>query len=220
MLEGVYTGIEDGWFQGRIADAAYDLERRIQSGRRVVVGVNRFTEGSDVDELEILQITPEDEERQLKRLAESGPSGIRRPWPPPSTASGRRRRDRGEPGSALVEAVKTLRQPGRGHRRTGRRLRSVRRKTRSVISSAGLRGLPPACERRAPGREVVGWVTDDTGETPMRRRGTTASSAYELDDWAVEARAARPAADESGHRSRLGGGHPRGPRRGRGRWTC
>ena len=88
MLEGVYTGIEDGWFQGRIADAAYDLERRIQSGRRVVVGVNRFTEGSDVDELEILQITPEDEERQLKRLAESGPSGIRRPWPPPSTASG------------------------------------------------------------------------------------------------------------------------------------
>jgi len=70
MLEGVYSGIDDGWFQSRIADAAYELERHIQSGQRVVVGVNRFTEGSADDTLEILQITPEDEERQLKRLAE------------------------------------------------------------------------------------------------------------------------------------------------------
>ena len=108
MLEGVYTGIEDGWFQGRIADAAYDLERRIQSGRRVVVGVNRFTEGSDVDELEILQITPEDEERQLKRLAE-----VRAERDQASVASAldRLRADAAETEvnlvPALVEAVKT-----------------------------------------------------------------------------------------------------------------
>jgi methylmalonyl-CoA mutase N-terminal domain/subunit len=67
MLEGVYAGIETGWFQGEIAEAAYQLERKISSGRRVVVGVNRFTEADD-DPLAILTIGPEVEERQLKRL--------------------------------------------------------------------------------------------------------------------------------------------------------
>jgi methylmalonyl-CoA mutase N-terminal domain/subunit len=68
MLEGCIRGIEDNWFQGRIADSAYELERRQNEGRRVVVGVNAFTEGNDDDDLELLQITNEDEARQLKRL--------------------------------------------------------------------------------------------------------------------------------------------------------
>jgi methylmalonyl-CoA mutase N-terminal domain/subunit len=67
MLEGVYAGIEAGWFQQEIAEAAYQLERKIASGRRVVVGVNRFTEADD-EPLAILTIGPEVEERQLKRL--------------------------------------------------------------------------------------------------------------------------------------------------------
>ena len=41
--------LEDGWFQGEIADAAYDFERKVNDGRRVVVGVNGFTDGSDDD---------------------------------------------------------------------------------------------------------------------------------------------------------------------------
>ena len=68
ILEGVYEGIENGYFQGEIAEAAYQLEQKINAGRRVVVGVNRFTETSD-EALEILHIGPEVEERQLKRLA-------------------------------------------------------------------------------------------------------------------------------------------------------
>jgi methylmalonyl-CoA mutase N-terminal domain/subunit len=68
MLEGVIRGIEENWFQGRIADSAYDLERRLNQGRRVVVGVNRFTEGNDEDPIPTLQITHEDEARQIKRL--------------------------------------------------------------------------------------------------------------------------------------------------------
>jgi len=70
MLEGVIRGIEENWFQGHIADSAYELERRFNRGRRIVVGVNRFTEGNDEDPIEILQITNEDEARQRKRLAE------------------------------------------------------------------------------------------------------------------------------------------------------
>ena len=68
MLEGCIRGIEDNWFQGRIADSAYELERAINSGRRTVVGVSAYTEGNDSDALELLQITHEDEARQLKRL--------------------------------------------------------------------------------------------------------------------------------------------------------
>jgi methylmalonyl-CoA mutase N-terminal domain/subunit len=68
MLEGVITGIEENWFQGKIADSAYELERRLNSGRRITVGVNDFTEGNDEDQIELLKITTEDESRQRKRL--------------------------------------------------------------------------------------------------------------------------------------------------------
>ena len=68
MLDGVIKGIEDNWFQGRIADSAYELERKLNEGRRIVVGVNRFTEGNEASGIDLLQITHEDEARQLKRL--------------------------------------------------------------------------------------------------------------------------------------------------------
>jgi methylmalonyl-CoA mutase N-terminal domain/subunit len=68
MLDGVIAGIEENWFQRRIADSAYELERKLTDGRRTVVGVNRFTEGNDEDAIDLLQITNEDEARQLKRL--------------------------------------------------------------------------------------------------------------------------------------------------------
>ncbi|CAN5287108.1 hypothetical protein BH18ACT4_BH18ACT4_13480 [soil metagenome] len=68
MLEGVYAGIDDGYFQGAIGDSAYHLEKRINSDRRVVVGVNRFTEGNESDRLEIFQIAAEQEQAQIKRL--------------------------------------------------------------------------------------------------------------------------------------------------------
>ena len=70
MLDGVIKGIEDNWFQGRIADSAYELERRFNHGERIVVGVNGFTEGNDEAQMPLLRITGEDEARQRKRLAE------------------------------------------------------------------------------------------------------------------------------------------------------
>ncbi len=69
MLEGALRGIEDGWFQNEIAEAAYRLERRANEGRRVVVGVTDFTEGNEDDSLEVLRIGVETEELQRKRLA-------------------------------------------------------------------------------------------------------------------------------------------------------
>ena len=68
MLEGVYAGIEDGWFVGEIADASYRFESAITSGDRKVVGVNTATDGND-GLPNTLTIGPEVEEFQLKRLA-------------------------------------------------------------------------------------------------------------------------------------------------------
>jgi methylmalonyl-CoA mutase N-terminal domain/subunit len=68
LLEGVITGIEENWFQGRISDSAYDLERRLNAGQRITVGVNGFKDGNEEDQMQLLRITNEDELRQRKRL--------------------------------------------------------------------------------------------------------------------------------------------------------
>jgi methylmalonyl-CoA mutase N-terminal domain/subunit len=68
LLEGVIKGIDENWFQGRIADSAYELERAFNAGERVIVGVSNFTEGNEHDDLDILRISNEDEARQRKRL--------------------------------------------------------------------------------------------------------------------------------------------------------
>ncbi len=69
MLEGVLRGVEEGWFQREIGDSAYELERKLNDGRHLLVGVNTATDGNDDAPPETLHIGPEVEESQLKRLA-------------------------------------------------------------------------------------------------------------------------------------------------------
>ena len=69
ILEGIYSAIDQGWFQGEIADAAYAFEQRLATGRRHVVGVTAFTEGNDEEPPPTLHIGEEVEELQCKRLA-------------------------------------------------------------------------------------------------------------------------------------------------------
>jgi methylmalonyl-CoA mutase N-terminal domain/subunit len=68
MLEGCIAGIESNYFQGRIANSAYELERSFNKGDRVVVGANRFLEGNDDADLETLKISGENEQKQRARL--------------------------------------------------------------------------------------------------------------------------------------------------------
>lgn len=68
MLEGAFELIDEGWYQGNIADAAYEFEKKVNAGRRIVVGVNDFTEGNEEDQIDLLKITREDEQRQIKNL--------------------------------------------------------------------------------------------------------------------------------------------------------
>ncbi|HVE95275.1 MAG TPA: methylmalonyl-CoA mutase family protein [Acidimicrobiales bacterium] len=67
ILEGIYAAIDNGWFMGEIADASWRFERKVADGRRIVVGVNGFTDGDD-GRPEILSISAEAEELQRKRL--------------------------------------------------------------------------------------------------------------------------------------------------------
>ena len=69
MLEGAIHGIEEGWFQSEIADAAYELDRKLNDGRHLVVGVNGFIEGNDEPQPDTLYIDRSTEALQVKRLA-------------------------------------------------------------------------------------------------------------------------------------------------------
>ncbi|MEE2683375.1 MAG: methylmalonyl-CoA mutase family protein [Actinomycetota bacterium] len=68
ILEGTFVGIENGYFVGEIADAAYRFEREVNADRRIIVGVNAFTEGDNPEARNLLRIGSETEEYQLKRL--------------------------------------------------------------------------------------------------------------------------------------------------------
>jgi methylmalonyl-CoA mutase N-terminal domain/subunit len=69
MLEGVYEGIESGWFEARIADSSYEFTQRVNSKQQILVGINDFFEGNEEELPPILQIGHETQARQLERLA-------------------------------------------------------------------------------------------------------------------------------------------------------
>jgi methylmalonyl-CoA mutase, N-terminal domain len=68
MLEGVLEGIERGWFQQLIAEAAFSEQRRLESGDLVKVGVNAFVDPGAAS-VDTLVIGPEAEAGQLESVA-------------------------------------------------------------------------------------------------------------------------------------------------------
>jgi methylmalonyl-CoA mutase N-terminal domain/subunit len=68
MLEGCLQAIDNGWFEGCIADAAYAHERAVQRGERIVVGVNAFLDDAAAP-APVNQTNAGGEVRQRNRLA-------------------------------------------------------------------------------------------------------------------------------------------------------
>ncbi len=62
---GVLEAIEKGYFQRRIADAAYRYQMEIEKGERVIVGVNRFAHQGEGLGIELLKIDPALEREQV-----------------------------------------------------------------------------------------------------------------------------------------------------------
>jgi len=67
-LGGAVAAIERGFVQDEIEQAAFRYQQEIEAGKRVIVGVNRFTEG-DEEPIELHRLDPEAERRQLERIA-------------------------------------------------------------------------------------------------------------------------------------------------------
>ena len=69
VLDGMLSGIERGYFQKEMADAAFHYQKLLERGEKVIVSVNRFTRTKQAMP-PVLLIGPEIEERQKKAVAE------------------------------------------------------------------------------------------------------------------------------------------------------
>jgi methylmalonyl-CoA mutase N-terminal domain/subunit len=67
-LGGAVAAVERGFVQEEIEQAAFRWQQEVESGERVIVGVNRFTEGEE-EPIELHRLDPEAERRQLERTA-------------------------------------------------------------------------------------------------------------------------------------------------------
>jgi methylmalonyl-CoA mutase N-terminal domain/subunit len=69
ILEGVLAGIENGFFQREIAQAAYEYQKQVESGEQIIVGVNKYVMPQDEKaKVNILRVDPEVQRRQIERL--------------------------------------------------------------------------------------------------------------------------------------------------------
>ncbi|TWE19550.1 acyl-CoA mutase large subunit family protein [Kitasatospora atroaurantiaca] len=68
MTAGILRGIEEGWFTGEIAEAAFQYQQALEKGEKRVVGVNCHPR-SVTPELEILRVSHEVEREQVRVLA-------------------------------------------------------------------------------------------------------------------------------------------------------
>lgn len=64
---GMIAAIENGFFRREIAEAAFEQQKAIDGGERLIVGVNAFQQGED-EPVSILQIDPGTESAQIESL--------------------------------------------------------------------------------------------------------------------------------------------------------
>jgi methylmalonyl-CoA mutase N-terminal domain/subunit len=74
QLGGGLRAVETGYYARQIEESAYAYQRAVEDGRKVIVGVNRFTSdagpGSGRGEMKILKVDPAARDRQIARLEE------------------------------------------------------------------------------------------------------------------------------------------------------
>ena len=153
-MGGAVAAIEAGFYQDQIADAAFAIQRGIESGERVVVGVNRFVDAEERP-VELQAISDEDVRMQVERLRElRADARCRRGGARPRGRGARGARDR-EPVAADEGGAAGAGDARRGVRRLARRLRRVPALRSSRARSA--RGRPPRVRRRRGGsRSIAG----------------------------------------------------------------
>jgi methylmalonyl-CoA mutase N-terminal domain/subunit len=68
---GMADAIESQWVQRQIQDTAYERQQEIENEERVIVGVNKFTTDEEGQEVDIEEVTEEDQRRQIDRLEQA-----------------------------------------------------------------------------------------------------------------------------------------------------
>jgi methylmalonyl-CoA mutase, N-terminal domain len=65
---GALAAVEAGYIQSEIQDAAYEYQRQVERGERIIVGTNRFQSSEPEATPEILTVDPSVRQRQCERL--------------------------------------------------------------------------------------------------------------------------------------------------------
>jgi methylmalonyl-CoA mutase N-terminal domain/subunit len=65
---GALQAVESGFIQAEITEAAYEYQRQVERGQRVIVGTNRFQSTAAEPMAEILTVDPSVRQRQCERL--------------------------------------------------------------------------------------------------------------------------------------------------------
>ena len=68
-MGGIIRAVEVGYPQREIADSAYEFQRHVEEGKRVVVGVNKYRD-DDQPEIPLLHIQQAVEDGQKARVAQ------------------------------------------------------------------------------------------------------------------------------------------------------
>ncbi|RKY50010.1 MAG: methylmalonyl-CoA mutase [Candidatus Neomarinimicrobiota bacterium] len=69
-MGGVIKAIESGFIQKEIQDSAFEYQKEVESGERIIVGVNKFRIEEEPKDLEILKVKPEVRIKQIEKLQE------------------------------------------------------------------------------------------------------------------------------------------------------
>jgi methylmalonyl-CoA mutase, N-terminal domain len=67
-MGGILRCVEDGAIQKQLAEQAYQVQKKFESGEMIKVGVNRFRIDEEDRELEVFEVDPKTLSRQLDRL--------------------------------------------------------------------------------------------------------------------------------------------------------
>jgi methylmalonyl-CoA mutase N-terminal domain/subunit len=68
-MGGMIKAVETGYVQKEVAKQAYEFEKGVQKGELIKVGVNKYTEGEEM-EVELHEYHQESVEEQIRRLRE------------------------------------------------------------------------------------------------------------------------------------------------------
>jgi methylmalonyl-CoA mutase N-terminal domain/subunit len=103
---GAVKAIARGEMQRAIQDSAHRHQREVESGDRVIVGVNRFhEEGGGAPAVDLFRIDPEAERSQVERVRALRARRPREPWKAALDALEERARSGGNLVPAIVDAV-------------------------------------------------------------------------------------------------------------------